>query len=261
MHPLVLTDDATLLSLAGTDRPATTWFADVDPATARASDAAAVADRIRGADIDLFSVPDLIGGYAEQGPLGDAAARAASVRSALADATRPAALAAVLVALLLVAAAGGYWAERRADEVRLLGARGVGPPALAGKAVLAMLGPALAGALLGWAATLAAAPRLGPSSLLDAGATGSPLRTVGLALLVGLLGLGAVAGLRGRDTGERPVGLARSRWRLVPWECCWSAPPPGRTCGCGPAGRSSAAARPCTSAPGWSRSRCSRWPG
>jgi putative ABC transport system permease protein len=218
VHPLVLADPATLLALAGRDRAQASWLVDIDPATARAGDAAAVAARVHGSADDLFGDSQLIGQYVEQNPLADAATRAAQVRSALAGATRPAALAAVLIALALVAAAGGYWAERRADEVRLLAARGVGPPGLGGKAVLEMLGPALAGGLLGWAVTLLAAPRLGPSSLLDAGAGPDSLRTVAVALVVGLLALGAVAGVRGRATGERAVGLAGSRWGFVPWE-------------------------------------------
>ena len=218
VRPLVLADDRTLLELAGTERPWTTWFAAIDPATARASDAAAVAAGVRGAGWQVQSRTGIIGTYEDQGELGAAAGRAEQVRAALADATRPAALAAVLVALLLVAAAGGYWAERRAGEVRLLSSRGVGPPGLAGKAVLEMIGPALTGAAAGWAATLAVAPRLGPSPLLDEGAGGRALRTVGLALLAGLVTLAAVAALRGRSTGERPVGAGRSPWSLVPWE-------------------------------------------
>ncbi|HEY6744369.1 MAG TPA: hypothetical protein VI357_01495 [Mycobacteriales bacterium] len=218
VRPLVLTDDRTLLTLAGYDEPWTTWSAAIDPATARAGDATAIAAAITGAGADVFSAPGVVGAYSETNALAGAAARALQVRAALADATQPAALAAVLVALLLVAAAGGYWAERRAGEVRLLAARGIGPPGLGGKAVLEMIGPAVAGTLLGWAATLAAAPHLGPSSQLDDGAGGRALRTVAVALLAGLVALGAVAGLRGRSTGERPIGLRRSGWLLVPWE-------------------------------------------
>ncbi len=197
VRPLVLADDRTLLTLARNVRPWATCFAAVDPATARAGDAAAVARAIRGSGPELLSSSDLLGPYQEQDGLGAVLARATQVRAALGDATRPAAPAAVLVALLLVAAAGGYWAERRAGEVRLLAARGIGPPGLGGKAVLEMLGAALAGAVLGWAATLAVAPRLGPSSLLDDGAGTRALRTVAVALLAGLAALGAVAGLRG----------------------------------------------------------------
>jgi putative ABC transport system permease protein len=218
VRPLVLTDDRTLLALAQNDRPWATWSAAIDPATVRAADAAAVAAAVPGAGPDVFQTVGLVGAYVDVDTLAGAAARAVQVRGALAAATRPAAYAAVLVALGLVAAAGGYWAERRAGEVRLLAARGVGPPGLAGKAVLEMIGPAVAGALLGWAATLAAAPHLGPSRLLDDGAGTRALLTVAVALVAGLLALGAVAGVRGRSTGERPIGLGRSRWGLVPWE-------------------------------------------
>ncbi|HEV7653864.1 MAG TPA: hypothetical protein VGP36_03885 [Mycobacteriales bacterium] len=218
VRPLVLTDDRTLLTLAQNDRPWATWSAAIDPATARAADAATVAAAIQGAGPEVFSTAGVVGTYVDLDTLAGAAARATQVRGALADATRPAAYAAVLVALLLVAAAGGYWAERRAGEVRLLAARGIGPPGLAGKAVLEMIGPAVAGTLIGWAVTLAAAPHLGPSPLLDDGAGVRALWTVAVALVAGLLALGAVAGLRGRSTGERPLGLERSRWAFVPWE-------------------------------------------
>lgn len=173
---------------------------------------------MRGTAQALLLDPATQGTYTEEGDLLGASDRAGQVRSALSAATRPAALAAVLVALLLVGAAGGYWAERRAEEVRLLSSRGVGPAGLAGKAVLEMVGPAVAGAVLGWAATRLAAPRLGPAPKLDPGAGAQGLRTVAVALVAGLLALGLVAALRGRSTGERPVGMRRSRWALVPWE-------------------------------------------
>ena len=48
----------------------------------------------------------------------------------------PIALGGSILALLLVGAAGSYWADRRSREVRLLSSRGVGPGALALKAVL-----------------------------------------------------------------------------------------------------------------------------
>ena len=60
------------------------------------------------------------------------------MQTGLAGPITPTALVATLVALLLVAGAGMYWAERRAAEVRLLAARGVGPAALGLKAVLEM---------------------------------------------------------------------------------------------------------------------------
>lgn len=218
VRPLVLADDRTLLELAGTDRPWETWFVGTDPATARGTEATEVAAAVAGAGEEVRISSDVNGPYADAGALGEATDRAARVRSALSGAILPAVIAAMLVALLLVAAAGGYWAERRAADVRLLAARGVGPPGMAGKAVLEMIGPAVAGALLGWALTVAAAPRLGPSPLLDDGAAGRALRTVAVALVAGLLALGLVAGLRGRSTGERPIGIGRTWRSLVPWE-------------------------------------------
>ncbi|TAM81256.1 MAG: hypothetical protein EPN43_14405, partial [Jatrophihabitans sp.] len=70
-------------------------------------------------------------------------------------------VAGVVVALLLVAGAGGFWASHRAREVRLLVARGVGAPALGIKAVLETLPPALVGLAGGYLAALAIVRRVG----------------------------------------------------------------------------------------------------
>jgi putative ABC transport system permease protein len=219
---LVLADPDTVAAVAGRNGrlPQRSWYSGLDvsaltaPAAGTASQhAAGVADTAA----ELAQADDLIW-FQNSGRLGEAADRAALVQSGLAGPVAPTALVATLVALLLVAGAGVYWAERRAAEVRLLAARGVGPAALGAKAVLEMAVPAVAGGLLGWLAALALVRRLGPSPLLEPAAPVRALVTVALALLAGLALLGLVGGLRARATVERPIGRRRGVWPWVPWE-------------------------------------------
>jgi putative ABC transport system permease protein len=142
----------------------------------------------------------------------------------------PVAVAGGLLALVLVAAAGSFWADRRITEVRLLAARGVGPVALGGKAALELALPALLGAALGWGASRLLITGLGPADDLDPWATRAA-RLVGVAAFaVGLLCAATVAGLRARSTAERPMGRAPQWPAKVPWELallgaaawCWA---------------------------------------
>ncbi len=65
--------------------------------------------------------------------------RSDAIVAAVGGAIGPVAIAGTAVALLLVAAAGSYWVDRRRVEVALLAARGVGPVAIAAKAILETL--------------------------------------------------------------------------------------------------------------------------
>jgi putative ABC transport system permease protein len=65
--------------------------------------------------------------------------RSDAIVAAVGGAIGPVAIAGTAVALLLVAAAGSYWVDRRRVEVALLAARGVGALAIAAKAMLEML--------------------------------------------------------------------------------------------------------------------------
>jgi putative ABC transport system permease protein len=124
-------------------------------------------------------------------------------------------IAGVVVALLLVAGAGGFWATHRSREVRLLVARGVGTAALGSKAVLETLPPALLGLAGGYFAALALVRKVGPSQVLE---PGGPIEGMVLALLVlaaGLLLIGLVGGVSGRD---RVLGAPTGWLRVVPWE-------------------------------------------
>ncbi|HEY7100179.1 MAG TPA: FtsX-like permease family protein, partial [Mycobacteriales bacterium] len=101
------------------------------------------------------------------GQMPELAERAALTRDGLRGPVLPIALGGSILALLLVGAAGSYWADRRAREVRLLSSRGVGPAALALKAVLELAVPAVAGTVLGWLLARWLVALLGPSPLLD----------------------------------------------------------------------------------------------
>jgi len=144
--------------------------------------------------------------------------RARLIRDGLRGPVLPIALGGALLALLLVGAAGSYWADRRFAEVRLLTARGVGPAALAGKAVLELALPAAAGTVLGWVLARQLVTGFGPSADLDPAASRQAALVAVAGLIAGLALLGAVAGLRSRNATERPVGARRSRWVLLPWE-------------------------------------------
>jgi putative ABC transport system permease protein len=150
--------------------------------------------------------------------LAEAADRAQLIERGLQGPVIPVAIAGGLLALVLVASAGSDWADRRAAEVRLLAARGVGPGPLAGKAALELALPALVGAAVGWAASRLLIAGLGPADDLDPSATTTAVVAGVAAFVVGLASAAIVAGLRARGTAERPLG-APPRWPAqVPWE-------------------------------------------
>ncbi|HEX5494916.1 MAG TPA: FtsX-like permease family protein [Mycobacteriales bacterium] len=140
------------------------------------------------------------------------------IRDGLRGPVVPIALGGALLALLLVGAAGSYWADRRAREVRLLSSRGVGPGGLALKAALELTLPAVVGTVLGWLLARWLVATLGPGSVLDPSAPGDAALTAALGLAAGVLLLALVAGLRARNATERPVGARRSWAAIVPWE-------------------------------------------
>jgi putative ABC transport system permease protein len=162
--------------------------------------------------------------------LPQAVAQSSRIESGLRGPVVPVAVAGGLLALVLVASAGSFWADRRANEVRLLAARGVGPVALAGKAALEFGLPALLGAVLGWGASRLLIAALGPANDLDPAATKAAIAVGAAAFVVGLTCAATVAGLRARGTAERPLGAAPQWPATVPWELalvaaagwCWA---------------------------------------
>jgi putative ABC transport system permease protein len=156
------------------------------------------------------------GGYQQSLP--DMTSRTSLIRRGLTGPVVPIAVGGSVLALLLVGAAGSYWADRRQREVRLLSSRGVGPGALAVKAALELTIPAVIGTVLGWVLAVELVRVIGPSADLDSTAPLTAAVTALIALLVGVGLLSAVAGLRARDATERPLGHGRGWAAVVPWE-------------------------------------------
>src|SRR5215211_6114201 len=144
--------------------------------------------------------------------------RSEAIVAAVSGAIGPVAVAGTGVALLLVAAAGSYWVDRRRVEVALLAARGVGPLAIAAKAILEMALWVVLGGLLGWLAAIGLVRLLGPSDLLDPAAGPTALARTGVAVAAGLALLGLVAGVRSRGMTERGIGIRPGLAARVPWE-------------------------------------------
>ncbi|MCW2495552.1 FtsX-like permease family protein [Jatrophihabitans sp.] len=161
-------------------------------------------------DSPYASVP-----VADTGTLEAKIVRARASRAGVSGSVLPLDLAAVLVALLLVVGAGGFWATHRAREIRLLVARGVGPGALAGKAVLETAPAALLGLVTGSGAAVVLVRSVAPTSVLGPGAV---LRSVGAAALALAVGLLVIAAIGAAASRERLVGGGRRWWVAVPWE-------------------------------------------
>lgn len=145
-------------------------------------------------------------------------ARTERIQGGLVGPVVPIALTGAVIALMLVAAAGRFWADRRRREVRLLSSRGVGPAALGLKAGLELLAPVLGGTIAGFLLARGMVMLLGPSDDLEPAAVQLAVLTVGAGLVIGLALMGFVAGLRARNTTERSSGDAQ-RWPVrVPLE-------------------------------------------
>lgn len=147
--------------------------------------------------------------------LGHVVAAAHAGRSGISGSIVPIEVAGVVVAALLVSGAGLFWAASRRREVRLLVARGVGPIALAGKAILETTIPAVVGAAIGYVATSYLVRAVGPANTLEPDAPWQALWLVAATLVVGLVLIGVIGGLSGR---ERTTGRRRSWLGYVPWE-------------------------------------------
>ena len=209
--PLLISDPATL-AVAAQARTTITFYANASPSLplARAAEGPAQASTAAKA----FHVQTHL--VATVTP--DLAAKVSAARLAqrgLGGSVVPIELAGVLVAALLVAGAGAFWATARAREIRFLLARGVGPGALAAKAVLET-GPAAA---IGWAAGFFAAIALvksvGPTSIL---APDAPLRALGVSAAAVIAALLIIAAI-GASAGRERRSASRYSWiRRVPWE-------------------------------------------
>lgn len=186
-----------------------TWVSPIETADLTRTEAADVIARQEAALLAAGRETDLqIAGNAT---LAGFVARTERIQSGLVGPVVPIALTGAGIALMLVAAAGMFWADRRRREVRLLSSRGVGPGALGLKAGLELLVPVLGGTIAGFFLARGMVMLLGPSDDLEPAAVQLAVVTVGAGLVIGLALLGLVAGLRARNSTERPIG-ATQRW-------------------------------------------------
>ena len=152
------------------------------------------------------------------GQLDFVVAHAEAVERAVREGILPGAVAGVVIAALLTAAAGSYWADRRRLEVALLASRGVSPAALGLKSSLEMIVPVGIGGAAGWICGVGLVSLLGPSPKLGSAVVAETLWISLGAAAFGLMLLGLIAGLRARGRIERPAGLRRSGLSRIPFE-------------------------------------------
>lgn len=235
--PFLITDPATIDTVIAKAKPvygfhpavSANWFS---PLPADASIADAKADQQRAADAwgaylsnSTRALRHVYGRGAlldyrhpkppKDSPLGKKIAIADDVHDGLAGSVLPIDLAGAVIALLLVAGAGGFWAAHRQREIALLSARGVGPFPLAIKAVLETLPAVLIGLAAGVLSAIALVRGTGPADVFTPGAIGSATGAACGAAAAGLVIIAIIGALAGR---ERTIGFRRSRWRHVPVE-------------------------------------------
>lgn len=227
--PFVIVDPATMYSLVpdlpdlGDTAPEifAWWYSPVDARSLSVAEAGALLARadplVREVGRqDALSSYGGGGGYQRTDDLASLVATARDTSTTLRGPIIPIALAATLVALLLVVAAGGLWVAQRAREVELLRSRGVPDRLIGLKAMLEMAPLVIVGVLAGWLGATGLVTLVGPSPLLDPGAVGTAGRTVALAGAAGLLALGVVAAY---GSSRRTDRRHRRPWALlVPWE-------------------------------------------
>lgn len=122
--------------------------------------------------------------------------RADTLGGVLRSSVIPIAAAAVISALGLLAAAGNYWVDRRRVEVTLLVTKGIGPGAVALKAVAEMATAVIAGMLLAWLLALVVAPIVGPAPLVDESARWEAMLATVIAGGIGLIAVAVVVAFR-----------------------------------------------------------------
>jgi putative ABC transport system permease protein len=153
-----------------------------------------------------------------QSNLGFVVARSRAVGAAMRSPVIVMAVTGALVALVLLAAAGRLWVERRRREVALLAAKGVAPLLIGVKAAAETIGPVALGGLLGWQSALWLVRALGPSRLLEPTAVDAAGRLVVLTGVAGMVTLGLVATAGARRLTEAGPGRPPLRRAAVPWE-------------------------------------------
>ena len=121
-----------------------------------------------------------------------------------------------LVALAVIGAVAAFGLARRRVEMEFLFARGVGPVAVGGRALLEAVLPVLAGALVGFGLAFATVELAGPQGAIDHDALRDAAGKVAIAAGAGLVLVGIVSGAL-YAARTRPTTGAHRR-RSVPWE-------------------------------------------
>jgi putative ABC transport system permease protein len=226
---LLVTDPDTMSAMmSATGAPAggpvplvASWVSPLDTAhltVSGARTAIAAQQRAAAAVRARYPIDNVTSRVDVNGNLTDFADQADRIRDGLRGPVLPIALGGSLLALLLVGAAGSYWADRRFREVRLLASRGVGPGGLAALAALELALPAVLGAALGLGLAAWLVRTFGPAPELDGWAPRLAALTSVAALAAGIALLAAVAGVRASNTVERRGSGRRSWAAKVPWE-------------------------------------------
>ena len=128
-------------------------------------------------------------------------------------------IAAVLVALVVMGAAGFYLVQRRRVEFVYLASRGVRPVALGLKAALESAVPAILGCALGLLIGVPISGLVGPGGAVPVESIADALRASAVALFVGLAVVGAVVALTAeREAGEEPHGWLELLRARLSWE-------------------------------------------
>ncbi|TML02165.1 MAG: FtsX-like permease family protein [Actinobacteria bacterium] len=229
--PFLIADEATFLSLSrklGERDAEFTWVFPVQPRRLTVPEAQTLVANMQaiGQKIGARTPGTFFGGYAS--PLGGPgrtssqlsfiADKAEATQAALRGPVQAISLAARAVALMVVAAAGIYWVDRRRAEVHLLSAKGVGSVGLGTKVLLEALPIAAGAAFAGWAAGVWLAKILGPTDLLDAGAPSAALRQVLWTTAVGVVFLSIVGGYGAHRAAESEPVRGHRALGAAPWE-------------------------------------------
>ena len=144
------------------------------------------------------------------------AERAGAIQGAVGGGVWPVAVLAALAGAGLVAATALLWFERRQREVALLTVRGVGPAAVAVKAVLELAGALVLGTAAGVALAFGLVVWVGPSPTLEPVAIERAAWVGAVALLLSALMVASVVASR---VPSSRVGHRGLTWlRFVPWE-------------------------------------------
>ena len=128
-------------------------------------------------------------------------------------------IAAVVVALVVMGAAGFYLVQRRRVEFVYLASRGVRPLSLGLKAALECTIPAIVGCALGLMLGVPLSGLVGPGGTVPVESIPDALRASAVSLLAGLAIVGVIVALTAeREAGEEPHGWLEQLRRRLSWE-------------------------------------------